>query len=91
MEAWQGTETAEEPLEAMKISYGINRRIPGSKRRRDIEHRNGSLEARGDWGDDAFHRRIIKRIQQKHPGWLVTGFCRARDGQITDHIFLGDR
>lgn len=63
----------------MIINYGINRRRPGSKRKRDIECKNETLEIDGiDFDDNEVHKRIRAEIRGKHPGWSLTGYALDR-------------
>lgn len=54
----------------MRINYGINRRAKG---RKFIEHKNGTMTIRAD----STCSQVVAKIQAKHPGWLVTGYCPA--------------
>lgn len=61
----------------MKINYGINRRcgVPGDRKR--MKHKNGHLNMEGDWENQTFHGQIRQEIQQRHPGWSITGYAVA--------------
>lgn len=54
----------------LRVNYGINRR-----KAKSIEHANGKMRIKGSWSDDVTHDRIRRIISQRHPGWLVTGWC----------------
>lgn len=60
----------------LHINYGINRAIR-RKGRRGIEHSQGKMAIVGNWDDDATHEKIFAIIRRRHPGWLVTGYCKA--------------
>jgi hypothetical protein len=63
--------------EELHITYGINRRRPGRRRKSDIEHSQGEIWITGTWGDDATHSAIRAAIYRANPGWQITGYCNS--------------
>ena len=65
------------------LRYGINRRRPGSRRKTNLQHENHTIELEGiDFFAAGAHGEIIKSIQEKHPGWAVTGYALVKLGGI---------
>lgn len=72
----------------LRINYGVNRRRPGGKSKRDIEHKNGKLEVLGyaeaDWDTDdedkgnEVHSAIRAAIVAANQGWAITGYAVIR-------------
>lgn len=63
----------------MKINYGINRPTRQPHKRTHYENQCGSLKIRGNWDSQKTHDRIRQAIMDKHPGWLITGYCRVEN------------
>ncbi len=62
------------------INIGLNRRRPGSKRKRDIEHKNvQGIVIDLPWGVPGFSTRVLDWAQDNHPGWMVSGYCQVKD------------
>lgn len=66
------TPTKKPAADWLRINYGINRRNG-----RKIEHANGKMRVKGNWGDEATHAKIRRLIARRNPGWSITGWCIA--------------
>lgn len=67
------------------IRYGINRRRPGSRSKKNIEHRNFSMTLEGiEWNDEGISA-IREEILRRHPGWCITGYLIASP-EIQDEV-----
>lgn len=57
------------------INYGINRKTQGG----GMEHQNHKAEIQGAFNDSEFCDRVLRLVNEKHPGWMLTGFAPAED------------
>lgn len=58
----------------MKINYGIWKYETIKSRKKTISQ-NGNMEVEGNWDDKDFHKKVMDVIREKHPGWMVHGYC----------------
>jgi len=64
----------------MKIRYGVCRKRPNGKGKRDIEHENHGMELPDvQWEYKEDHIKIRKAIYAKHPGWSIHGYALVED------------
>ena len=75
----------------MKIRYGVNRRRPNGKGKRDIEYKNNVMELIGvEWEDKNAHQKIKEAIYKNYPGWSIRGYCLASEvmANLTEKGFV---
>ena len=62
-------------MKKIRINYGVNR-VARNGRAKYIEYRCGRMWiAPATWENT---KRIVKLISTRHPGWLITGWCKAK-------------
>lgn len=73
----------------MRINYGINKIEKNKKfKRKRFLHENHhleidcTLEEYDNRGNNEIHLKIVKMINDNHPGWRITGYCPAEKDNV---------
>ena len=73
-------------MSTLLVRYGVSRRRPGSRSKRDIETKRGELRLRGGvWLDSDTSDKIRARIRKAHPGWGIMGYAYV-SGPTDEHV-----
>lgn len=57
-----------------KIRYGVNKAVRQPHRRTKILHETHTGRIELPFEDKNFLRRVLDLVEQKHPGWNLTGY-----------------